>query len=938
MAAYAALVSLWHIIEQIQHHPRPPISLHNEQIESLTEKITFLQDFLEGYSINGGSEDPDALEGRIADAAYAAEDIIESHIVDQIQAGSTSTRLQNVIEDMDFIKGEAIEIKENLAGFQDQLLHRNSMSAGSSRSPPTGQNTMVGFDDVLIKIMELEWYQCLQKVIEDMDLIERDMMEIKEEGIQVQLHTNFMPAGSLKSPSTESPPTGQNMTMVGFDDVKVEIMDKLTGQQSNRQIIAIVGMGGIGKTTLARNIYVNPLIVQHFDILAWVTISQEYNVRDILLQILLCLRTKRSNESLSEDELGEILYKSLSGRRYLIIMDDIWSIEAWNKVKFFFPDNNIGSRIMITSRLLNLAVQLTDCYVLKMDFLDDDKSWNLLCKNVFGEECCPLELEGIGKKIAKNCKGLPLSIIVIGGVLAKSKRTREYWKYVAENLNSIVSLEDNEHCLKILHMSYNQLPIHLKPCFLYMGVFPEDSKIRVSNLIKLWVAEGFLKPISGKSLEVVARDYLEELIDRNLILVHKFGSAGNIKLCIIHDLLRDLCVREAEKEKFFCVLETHSRNIPQGMHTQRRIGIHQSTPKEEYFAQVLRALQSTSLARSLICDSPKVLPPSHNFRLLRVLEAVGRGLDYGDLDSLKAILQLVNSRYLAIEVDLIDIPSHYLSSIHLLWNLQTLIVKRGSCTAPSEIWKMPQLRHVKFDKLDLLDPPMDGRDDFVLGNLQTLVQVRNFKCGEEVVKRIPNIKKLGLVYEGLEEWSSCCLHNLGRLQKLESLGCFFTSKMKPSRSYLVENLNFPRSLKKLSLRGSCLNWEDMKTKIGALPNLQVLKLKRWSFIGPEWETVEGRFCSLKFLLIQDCYDLEYWTTDSTHFPRLERLVLRRLEKLNEIPWEIGEIPTLRSIELEYCSDPAVVSARKIVDEQEELGNVGLQVRVVVQPWEKLGGS
>ncbi|KAG8388624.1 hypothetical protein BUALT_Bualt02G0144800 [Buddleja alternifolia] len=117
-----------------------------------------------------------------------------------------------------------------------------------------------------------------------------------------------------------------------------------------------------------------------------------------------------------------------------------------------------------------------------------------------------------------------------------------------------------------------------------MGVFPEDSVICVSWLIQLWIAEGFLKPVNGKSFEAVAEDYLKELIARNIIVVHKRGSSGNIKSCKIHDLLRDLCLREAQKEKFFCVTREHSHSTSQAINTQRRIVVRPSTWNEEYLA------------------------------------------------------------------------------------------------------------------------------------------------------------------------------------------------------------------------------------------------------------------------------------------------------------------------------------------------------------------
>ncbi|KAL1552054.1 hypothetical protein AAHA92_12900 [Salvia divinorum] len=230
---------------------------------------------------------------------------------------------------------------------------------------------------------------------------------------------------------------------------------------------------------------------------------------------------------------------------------------------------------------------------------------------------------------------------------------------------------------------------------------------------------------------------------------------------------------------------------------------------------------------------------------------------------------------------------------------------------------MPQLRHLLLNHPCTLPHPPDGSNP-PLENLQTLAYIKNLVWNENILQMIPNIKRLELVYEINTEFHLNLLKHLNQLEKLNVHTVY-------SFSWLRQNPNFPRTLKKLTLVGGGLPWKDMSV-IGSLPNLQVLKLRDHACRGQTWETVDGEFLYLRYLLI-DGSVLQQWITESSHFPRLTCLVLRSYQMLREIPEGIGEIPTLELIEVNYCNTSLVKSAKKIKEDQESYGNYGLHVRV-----------
>ncbi|KAL1534710.1 putative late blight resistance protein R1A-3 [Salvia divinorum] len=867
MAAYSAVTVFRHTLEQLLDCNQLPPHVSKTQIISLRENICSLQSSLDKLPFvpKLKSDKMKDLHTRIREAIYTAQDEVDYWIRGHSTQRSDEKTMKKLEDDIKLVEHDAVVLEEEI------------------RNDPTG------------------------------DLF-----------LESSPQPSFNFSGKDK--------------IVGQEEEFKLVTEWLESDDKARLVIPIIGMPGIGKTFLARSIYDHKQIRNLFDIRAWVTLSQYYSYQEVLSKILNTMESKNYQAGHyatqgDEQTLLQRLHQELYNLKYLIVVDDVWDTKAWDRLALALPDKETGSRILLTTRILEVAHAVKNSSFLhEMKLLGLEQSWELLCYRVFGDKvedykdditkACPAHLQDTGRSIAEKCNGLPLSIMVVGGILSE-RAELEYWIRIEEDIAAAAVGEDSY--MEILSLSYNHLPDKLKGCFLYMGAFPEESEIRVSKLIKLWVAEGFLpKPeLPTQTLELVAQKALVDLVQRNLISISERSSNGRIKVCLMRDSIRDLVEIESEKEKFFHCRKKYNQQLEEGMKKQRRVSIHINLLMS--LEEVYETTKTITSARTLLYLGPHhhhPLPFFLTFDLLRVLDAFT--VYFADFPD--EILQLVHLTYLSLTYNH-ELPPE----ISLLKKLQVLMVRRkpklifiGVSFLPDEIWEMPELRHLWFTETDFptLQPNIPQNRPLLL-NLQTLSYINAASCTRDVLRSMPSLKKLSM-------WAVAPGVIGLYLDELKQLEAFKFTVLHPSPNKQVEfepEISFPQTLRKLSLSGCGLPWDAMEV-VAALPNLEVLKLRELAFNGEAWCLEDHHvFDKLKFLLIE-YINFKRWIADMYHFPGLERLYLKHCYELEEIPSDIGFIGPLELIELVDCSLQAVESAEIIKREQEvDYEKKDFQVRI-----------
>ncbi|KAK8334296.1 hypothetical protein V6Z11_A10G265600 [Gossypium hirsutum] len=692
-----------------------------------------------------------------------------------------------------------------------------------------------------------------------------------------------------------------------------EVMTKLmTEEDRAHAVVSIVGMGGIGKTTLARKVYNHVDVRRHFDFLAWVYISQQCKQREVLLSVLMKVLSpskdeKELIEKLDESKLMKRLFDALKEKRYLVVLDDIWRSEDWDILKLAFPRGRMGSKILFTTRNRNVAFDADPCNTpIELSVLTDDESWNLLCRKAFprskmGSQCCSEEFEELGKEMVKNCGGLPLAIVVLGGLLAR-KQSLAQWEMFYENihghLKGLPHQDKNAAVNRILVSSYNDLPYPLKPCFLYLGHYPKDWEISKNELIRLWIAEGFISPsLESKeiSMEDVGEHFLEQLIDRSLVQVSRQGYTGtNVKTCRVNDLLRDLCIKKAKEEKLLEIIQQSSAQFDVTLVEPmlRIISIHPSEGKVHLKGEhpKLRSLllpQNETLVEFCISNCK-------SFKFLRVLTLLKRNVEKWHVSN--EIGDLLHLRYLKLECwNEMILPQ----SIGRLKSLYTLYIKyHTDIVIPDVVFKLERLRHIVIKRIALFGRGFRLRLGFTSKNIETLkyIMVDEKSIENNVVLRWTNIQSLGIVFTRAEYVKPILI----LLTKLQRLGSVSLEVLDDSNlSYLdLEPLSWCHHLSKLRLAGGIKDDPHSSCHILKFlpPNIVKLTLF-WCRMSQDPMGVLEKLCHLRILYLEGVYNGSKMMCSANGFRQLDSLQMIGLEELEEWEIEKGAMPCLRRLEL-----------------------------------------
>uniref|UniRef100_A0ACD5W7P2 Uncharacterized protein n=1 Tax=Avena sativa TaxID=4498 RepID=A0ACD5W7P2_AVESA len=663
------------------------------------------------------------------------------------------------------------------------------------------------------------------------------------------------------------------------DKERSNIVDTLLRQANNADIVVvpIVGMGGLGKTTLAQLIYNEPNVQKHFQLPLWVCVSDTFDVNSLAKSIVEASPEKDKD---TDKPPLDRLQKLVIGKRFLLVLDDVWNREVhkWEQLKVCLQHGGNGSAVLTTTRDKHVAQIMGEDRAYNLNVLEYSFIKEIIEARAFSSKKeKPAELVKMVGEIVERCRGSPLAATALGSVL-RTKTSAKEWKAVLSR--SSICTEDTG-ILPILKLSYNDLPSHMKQCFAFCAVFPKDYKINVDKLIQLWIANGFIPEHEEDSFETVGKQIFNELASRSFFLeIEEIKGHWNrnysITTCKIHDLMHDIAISVMEKE---CLVATVKPSQTECLPDTTR-HLYLSCGESEGILN--DCMDKTSPAiQTLICDSEIKSHLKHPSKYSSLHALKLHGLTGSFVLKLKYLPQL---RYLDLSNTCIkELPK----DISILYNLQMLDLSncRRLNRLPRQMKYMTSLCHIYTHGCQNLErmPPELGR----LTKLQTLTCFVAADVAGPDCSDVAELQKLNLggqleicQVEKVRE-AEKKLGNLGNKKDLIELTLRWTSVCDTEVLKNFEPHDGLEVLRIYSYGGKCMGMLQNMVEIHLFhcERLQVLFRCGTSFT----------FRKLKQLTLEHMLDFERWWEINERkvgqiiFPVLEKLFIKYCGKLAALP-------------------------------------------------------
>nr|KYP31982.1 Disease resistance protein RPM1 [Cajanus cajan] len=847
-----------------------------KEVADITEELESFQDFINDADQVAEAEEDDGRRDRIKkrvmrlrEAAFRMEDIIDEFSIHDENNPHDPRCAALLCEAVEFIKTRILQLQ------------------------------------VAYKIQDVKSLVCAER-----------------DGFQKQFPLPTKPSGSRGNQNVTwhklrmDPLFIEQDEVVGFESPRRTLNNWLIEGREERTVISVVGLAGVGKTTLAKQVFDN--VHNNFECHALITVSQSYTVEGLLRDMLhqFC-KEKMENHpadvsTMDRRSLIEEVRKQLRNKRYVVMFDDVWNEKFWNDVEFAGIDNKNKSRILITTRYEKVAHFCKKSSFIEVHKLEEplseEECFRLFCNKAFKygfDGRCPEELKDISLEIVRKCKGLPLAIVAIGGLLSQKDFCAHEWILFSQNLS--LELERNSELNsigKILSLSYYDLPYNLRLCLLYFGMYPEDYEVKSSRLIRQWVAEGFVKRETGKILEEVARQELSRLILRSLVQVSSFSIDGKVKRCRVHDLIHDMILRKAKETGFCQYFGVYNESVSSGIVRRLIITVDSND---------LVGIERSHIRSILIFRKEKLTEQFMDkmfskYMSLRVLDFENAGL----LNVPNALGNLIHLKYLSFRNSWIQsLPK----SIGKLKNLEILDVRRTMVfDIPKEISKIRKLRHLLGEEISFIAMKE------CLGSMTFLEKIRVLKVDPEgvVIRELGKLKQLRnlRITNFTAKLTNTLCSSIHEMQYLEVLHIHVGHENEVIDFPLMSSLStlrklflngklesFPnwishlQNLVKLSLNNSKLTNDPLESLKG-MPNLLFVSISHYAYVGETLYFEDGGFRKLKDLELKYLNKLNYIFIERGALQTLKKLGLKKIPQLRKVPSGIQHLEKLEVLHIE----------------------------------------